>query len=142
MSTGNGPTKPRGIFVNLAVRDLARSIDFFRALGFDFNPKFTNEQGACMVLSEHGYVMLLTEPFFRGFTDRQICDTSTHNEALNAISCESRAEVDELMGKVVAAGGQDLDRAQDHGFMYARSFRDLDGHHWEPFWMDPGSHGD
>lgn len=139
MSTTNGPSKPRGIFVNLAVRDVARSTDFFRALGFDFNPKFTDGNAACMVLSEHGYVMLLNEPFFRGFTDREICDTSTHNEALTAISCESRAEVDALMDKVVAAGGEDLNRAQEHGFMYARSFRDLDGHHWEPFWMDPAA---
>lgn len=128
--------KPRMIFVNVAVRDLPRSMEFFRALGFDYNMKFTDENAACMVLSEQGFVMLLTEPFFRRFTDREICDTGTHTEVLNALSCESRAEVDELMERAMAAGGTDAGKVQDYGFMYARTFHDLDGHHWELVWMD------
>jgi uncharacterized protein len=127
----------RKIFINLAVRDLKRAKAFFSALGFDFNPKFTDDNGACMVISDEGYVMLLAEPFFKTFTTRQICDTSRQTEALLALSCESRGDVDALMTKVTDAGGRDAMPAQDHGFMYGRSFYDLDGHHWEVFWMDP-----
>ena len=127
----------REIFVNLPVRDLKRSMDFFAALGFSFNPQFTDDKAACMVISDKGYVMLLTSPFFEGFTKRQICDTTTHTEALLALSCESRAEVDEMVTKALAAGGQHAMDPMDHGFMYARSFYDPDGHHWEVLWMDP-----
>ena len=127
----------RKIFVNLAVRDLKRAKAFFSALGFDFNPKFTDDNGACMVISDEGYVMLLAEPFFKTFTTRQVCDTSRQTEALLALSCESRSEVDELVKKAIGAGGRDAMPAQDHGFMYGRSFYDLDGHHWEVLWMDP-----
>ena len=133
------PTKPRQVFINLAVRDLPKSMEFFRSLGFAFNPQFTNDQGACMVLSEQGFVMLLTEPFFRSFTDLQPCDTRTHTEALTALSCDSREEVDELLRKVVAGGGRARGAVQDEGFMYSRSFYDLDGHHWELVWMDPSA---
>jgi predicted lactoylglutathione lyase len=127
----------RKIFVNLAVRDLKRAKAFFSALGFDYNPKFTDDNAACMVISDDGYVMLLAEPFFKTFTKRDVCDTSRHTEALIALSCESRNEVDELVKKAIDAGGRDAMPAQDHGFMYARSFYDLDGHHWEVLWMDP-----
>ena len=127
----------RKIFVNLAVRDLTRAKTFFSALGFNFNSKFTDDNGACMVLSDEGYVMLLAEPFFRTFTTREICDTSRQTEALVAFSCGSRNEVDDLVKKAIAAGARDAMPAQDHGFMYGKSFYDLDGHHWEVFWMDP-----
>jgi uncharacterized protein len=127
----------RKIFVNLPVRDLKKSMAFFAALGFEFNPQFTDEKAACMVLSDEGFVMLLSEPFFRTFTKRQPCDTTSHTEGLFALSCESRAEVDELVKKAIAAGGQHAMDAQDHGFMYGWSFYDLDGHHWEVLWMDP-----
>jgi predicted lactoylglutathione lyase len=127
----------RKIFVNVPVRDLKRAQTFFSSLGFDFNPKFTDDKGACMVVSDEGYVMLLAEPFFKTFTTRQVCDTSRQTEALVALSCESRNEVDELMKKAVAAGGREAMPAQDHGFMYGKSFYDLDGHHWEVLWMDP-----
>src|SRR5688500_20403963 len=90
-------TRARKIFVNLAVRDLKRSMDFFSRLGFTFNPKFTDENAACMILSSEGYVMLLREPFFKTFTKRDVCDTSRQNEALLALSCESRTEVDEIV---------------------------------------------
>ena len=127
----------RKIFVNLAVRDLKRATAFFSALGFDFNPKFTDDNGACMVVSDEGYVMLLAEPFFKTFTTREVCDTSRQTEALVALSCESRNEVDELVKKAIGRGAPEAMPAQDHGFMYGRSFYDLDGHHWEVLWMDP-----
>lgn len=131
--------RSRMIFVNLPVRDLQKTMAFFGALGFTFNPKFTDQNAACMVLSEQGYVMLLVEPFFKGFTTQAICDTTTHTEALLALSCESRAEVESMLATAVAAGGSDTGKVQDHGFMYARSFYDLDRHHWELFWMDPAA---
>ena len=127
----------RKLFVNLAVKDLKKSIEFFTSLGFTFNQQFTDDKGACMVLSEDGYVMLLTEPFFQTFTKRAPCDTSTATEALMALSCTSRAEVDDLVRKAIAGGGQHAMAPQDHGFMYGWSFYDLDGHHWEVLWMDP-----
>lgn len=130
-------TTSRKIFVNLAVRDLKKSMEFFSKLGFEFNPRFTDDKAACMVLSEEGFVMLLGTPFFKTFTKREICDTSTHTEALLALSCSSRAEVDDLVKKAIAAGGKHAMDPQDHGFMYGWSFYDLDGHHWEVVWMDP-----
>jgi uncharacterized protein len=130
-------THPRKIFVNLPVRDLEKSIDFFSALGFTFNTQFTDDKGACMVISEEAFVMLLTEPFFKTFTKQALCDTSAATEGLFALSCESRAEVDQLVTQAVASGGRHAMEAQDHGFMYGWSFYDLDGHHWEVLWMDP-----
>ena len=130
-------TNARKIFVNLAVRDLKKSMQFFSSLGFEFNKQFTDDKAACMVISEEAYVMLLSEPFFKTFTKRALCDTSTATEGLFALSCESRAEVDELVKTAVAGGGQPAMPSQDHGFMYASSFYDVDGHHWEVLWMDP-----
>jgi uncharacterized protein len=127
----------RKVFINLAVSDLKRSMAFFTALGFTFNPKFTDDNAACMILSEEGYVMLLARPFFQGFTKKEICDTSSQTECLVALSCENRAEVDELVNKAIAAGGTHAMDAMDHGFMYGWSFYDLDGHHWEVMWMSP-----
>ncbi len=128
---------PRKIFVNLPVRDLERAKGFFAKLGFAFNPQFTDERAACMIVSAEAYVMLLPEPFFKTFTRRRICDTSTHSEALLALSSESRAEVDEIVRNAVAAGGKHAMDPVDHGFMYGWSFYDPDGHHWEVLWMDP-----
>jgi len=132
--TGNHPRK---IFVNLAVRDLRKAMAFFSALGFSYNPKFTDDNAACMIVSDEAFVMLLTEPYFKTFTRREPCDTSRHTEGLFAISCVSRAEVSEMVNKAIAAGGTHAMDSQDHGFMYAWSFYDLDGHHWEVLWMDP-----
>ena len=129
----------RQLFVNLAVRDLEKSKAFFAALGFTFNPSFTDENAACMILSEQAFVMLLAEPFFKGFTKRQIADTSTSTEALLALSCTSREEVDTMVQQALDAGGSRAMDPQDHGFMYAHSFYDLDGHHWEIVWMDPAA---
>jgi predicted lactoylglutathione lyase len=127
----------RKMFVNLAVRDLKKSKEFFSALGFSYNPKFTDDNAACMIVSDEAFVMLLTQPFFKTFTKRDVCDTSKYTEGLLALSCESRAEVDEMVKKALAAGGQPAMDPQDHGFMYGWSFYDVDGHHWEVFWMDP-----
>jgi predicted lactoylglutathione lyase len=127
------------MFVNLAVRDPKKSMDFFSALGFTFNMKFTDDNAACMIVSSDAFVMLLAERFFRTFTTLEPCDTSRSTEGLFALSCESRAEVDEMVQKAVAAGGRHAMPAQDHGFMYAWSFYDLDGHHWEVVWMDPAA---
>ena len=133
MSTPNG----RKMFVNLAVRDLKRSVDFFTKLGFTFNPKFTDENATCMIVNDDAYVMLLVEPFFKTFTKRQICDTKAQTEGLFALSADSRTDVDEMVKTAVAAGGSYAVDPQDHGFMYGWSFYDPDGHHWEVFWMDP-----
>ena len=124
-------------FVNLCVADLDKAKAFFTALGFTFNLKFTDANAACMVISEHAYAMLIVPTFFKTFTTREICDTSTHTEALIALSCGSRAEVDEMVAKALAAGGKPAMPATDHGFMYGWSFYDIDGHHWEVMWMDP-----
>jgi predicted lactoylglutathione lyase len=130
-------SEPRKIFVNLAVGDLKRSMGFFSELGFGFNPQFTDDNAACMVISNDAFVMLLAQPFFRTFTRRQLCDTATHTEGLFALSCGSRGEVDDMVKKALAAGGAPAMPPQDHGFMYASSFYDVDGHHWEVVWMDP-----
>ena len=127
----------RKIYVNLVVRDLNKSREFFSTLGFEFNAKFSDEKAACMIISNEASVMLLTEPFFRSFTKREPCDTTKFTEALLAISCHNRAEVDQLVKKAVASGGKYATEPQDHGFMYGWSFYDLDGHHWEVLWMDP-----
>ena len=130
----------RKIFVNLPIRNMEKSQAFFKSLGFLFDPQFTNEQGACMVVSEdHSYVMLLAEPFFRTFIKKTIADASKTTEVLVCISCDSRAEVDELVKKAVASGGTTPNAPLDHGFMYGHGFEDLDGHIWELVWMDPNA---
>jgi predicted lactoylglutathione lyase len=127
----------RKLFVNLAVRELTKSMEFFSKVGFEFDRRFTDDKAACMIVSGEAYVMLLSEPFFKTFTKREICDTATHSEGLFALSCPSRGEVDEMVKKAIAAGGTHAAPPQDHGFMYGWSFYDLDGHHWEVLWMDP-----
>ena len=129
----------RTMFLNLPVRDLDRSKAFFGRLGFSFDPRFTDARAACMVVSERGYVMLITEPFYRTFTRRPLCDTTRENEGLVALSCESRDEVDALVARAAGAGGAEAMPPVDHGFMYERSFHDPDGHHWAVLWMDPNA---
>ncbi len=129
----------REIYVNLPIADMPRSQAFFQSLGFAFNPKFTNDQGACMVISEGIYVMLLVESFFKTFTAKQVADATTTTEVLLCLSCSSREEVDELARKAVAAGGRLPTPPQDHGFMYGHGFEDLDGHLWELVYMDPNA---
>ena len=124
------------IFVNLAVKDLPKSKAFFSALGYSFNPQFTNDDAACMVISDTIYTMLLTEPFFKGFTSKELVDAKKSTEAIVCLSAESRAAVDEIVSKAVAAGGRIYNEPQDHGFMYCHGFEDLDGHQWEFAFMD------
>ncbi|MDB5942352.1 MAG: hypothetical protein JWQ13_1918 [Ramlibacter sp.] len=129
----------RKIFVNLPIGNMERSQAFFRSLGFSFNPQFTNESGACMVVADDIFVMLLTEPFFQGFTKKPVADATKSTEVLVCLSCDSRAEVDALVRKAVAGGGKTPNAPQDHGFMYGHGFEDLDGHQWELVWMDPNA---
>jgi predicted lactoylglutathione lyase len=124
------------IYVNLPVKNLPRSKEFFGSLGFSFNPQFTNDQAACMVVSDTIYVMLLVESFFQSFTNKPIADATKTTEVLICLSCNSRAEVDGLVAKAVAAGGKTPRPPQDHGFMYGHAFEDLDGHIWELMYMD------
>ena len=125
------------IYINLAIDDMQKSQAFFKSLGFTFNPKFTNDQGACMVIGDNIYAMLLTKDFFQGFTDKPLVDAAQANEVLIALSCESRAEVDGLIARALAAGATTPRPPQDHGFMYAHAFEDLDGHIWELVYMEP-----
>jgi predicted lactoylglutathione lyase len=121
----------RRIFVNLAVADLERSVAFFRALGFEFNPQFTDANATRMIVSDSIFVMLLTRPFFQGFTTKSLCDAHAATEVLVCLEVESRAAVDELAARALAAGGRTPSAPQDHGFMYQHGFEDPDGHLWE-----------
>ena len=122
----------RQIFVNLPVRDLERSKTFFGRLGFSFDPKFTDDKAACVVIEEDSiYAMLLTEPFFKTFAPRAVADAKTSSEVLVCLSCSSKDEVDGLVAKASQGGGKVLREPQDHGFMYQHAFEDPDGHIWE-----------
>ncbi|MFG6414545.1 VOC family protein [Roseateles sp. DC23W] len=123
------------IFINLPVKDLPASKAFFEAMGYAFNPQFTDDKAACLVLGETLYAMLLTEPFFKGFTAKPVVDAKAATEVLVCLSCESREEVDQLVAQARAAGGAVPREPQDHGFMYAHGFEDLDGHIWELAYM-------
>jgi uncharacterized protein len=125
------------IFLNIAVDNLERSKAFFAKLGFTFEPKFTDENAACMIVGENIFTMLLTKPFFSRFTSKPLVDSSKNTEALICLSCDSRAEVDDLVAKAVAAGGSAPRNPQDYGFMYSHGFEDPDGHIWELAYMDP-----
>ena len=127
----------RKLFVNIAVKNLKNSVDFFTKLGFEFNKQFTDDNASCMIVSPEAYVMLLTEPRFKDFTKKSICDTKTSTETLLCLSAESREEVDALVRTAIAAGGQPANDPMDHGVMYGWSFQDPDGHTWEVMWMDP-----
>jgi uncharacterized protein len=126
----------RQIFVNLPVKDLNKSIEFFTKLGFTFNAQFTDENATCMIIGENIFSMLLVEKYFKTFVTKEICDTTKSAEVLVALSFESRVEVDEIVAKAIAAGGTTYNEPKDHGFMYQHGFQDLDGHIWEIFFMD------
>jgi predicted lactoylglutathione lyase len=134
---GTKPTTPRKLFVNIPVGNVQRAIDFFEALGFVFNAQFTDASATSMLVGEDAYFMLLDRERFAGFAKRPVGDPRVETNAMYALGVNSRAEVDEMVHKALAAGGTDAADPQDHGFMYGRSFYDLDGHHWEVFWMDP-----
>jgi uncharacterized protein len=123
------------VFINLPVADLPKSIAFFKTLGFSQNLQFSNDAGACIVVSDTIFIMLATHAQFRDFTPKAICDTSKAVEVLLNLSCESREEVDGLVAKALAAGGSTYDKPEDLGFMYSHSFVDPDGHGWGLFYM-------
>lgn len=125
------------IYLNLPVKDLNRSVEFFSALGFSFNPDFTDENATCLIINDNAYVMLLVEGFFKTFTSKEIVDSNRSTEAITAFSVDSREAVDETVRKALAAGGSPSQEVQDYGFMYSHSFQDPDGHLWEVMWMDP-----
>ena len=127
---------PKLIFVNLPVADLPAAKAFYEAIGATNDPRFTDDTAACMVFSDTIHVMLLTHDKFRQFTPKAVADARATSEVLIAISADSREAVDEITEKALAAGGREPREKQDHGFMYGRSFEDLDGHIFEPMWMD------
>ena len=124
------------IFLNLPVKELKKSMDFFYQLGFSFNPKFTDDKAACMIISDKIFTMLITEEFYKTFTNKTICDASKSSEVLISLSVESQEQVNEIIEKVEKVGGSEYMVAKDYGWMYHRSFLDLDNHHWEVFFMD------
>lgn len=127
------------IFVNLPVRNLDRSVQFFTQLGYTFNPQFTDENATCMIVSDNIFVMLLVEPFFQTFTPRPVSDARQQTEVLVCLSAASREAIDDMVAKAVAAGGKPLREPVDHGFMYQHGYEDLDGHLWELAYMVPGA---
>ncbi|MFF8847391.1 VOC family protein [Streptomyces sp. NPDC015127] len=127
---------PQMIFVNLPVDDLETSKAFWSKLGYSFNPQFTDENAACLVISDTIFAMLLTKPRFKDFTKKEIADATTSTEVILALSADSRDKVDELADAALAAGGTPANDPQDYGFMYGRSFQDPDHHMWEVIWMD------
>jgi hypothetical protein len=125
------------IFVNLPVKDLGKSMEFFTKLGFSFNPQFSDDKAACLIIAEGSiYSMLISEPFFKTFTKKEISDATKSTEVLLAIDVESREKVGEMVKAAVEAGGLVYMEPQDHGWMYNHSFADLDGHQWELLYMD------
>ncbi|SAI71606.1 Predicted lactoylglutathione lyase [Bordetella ansorpii] len=132
---------PKQIFVNLPVADLDRSVAFFTGLGFSFNPQFTDKNATCMIIGENIHAMLLVRDYFKTFCSKPVADASKATEVLIALNCDSRAEVEAMVEKALAAGGTAPRKAQDHGFMYQHGFDDLDGHAWEVFYMNPEAMG-
>lgn len=124
------------IFVNLPVKDLNKSVEFFTKLGFSFNPQFTDDKATCMIIGENIFAMLLVEERFKDFTKKEICDAKKNTEVLIALDAENRKQVDEMVKKAEEAGGSIYTEPQDHGWMYGHSFADLDGHQWEILYMD------
>jgi predicted lactoylglutathione lyase len=125
------------MYLNLPVKDLGKTVAFFTALGFSFNPAFTDENATCMIINDDAYVMLLVENFFKTFTSKAVADASSTTEAIMAFSVDTREAVDEMVRKALTSGGTPSQEAQDYGFMYSHSFQDPDGHLWEVMWMDP-----
>lgn len=127
------------IFVNLPVSDLGRSMAFYAKLGYSFNEQFTDDNAACLVISDDIYAMLLVRPFFQTFTDKPVADPAQGTAAILALAVDSRDQVDELVDAALANGGAPVKEPMEHGPMYSRSFTDPDGHHWEYLWMDPAA---
>ncbi|WP_248927845.1 VOC family protein [Paenibacillus hamazuiensis] len=128
--------KASNTFINLPVKDLKKTMDFFSQLGFEFNMQFTDDNAACMVINDNTFAMLLVETFFQTFTKKELADAAKSTEVLIGLSADSRSEVDEIVNKALSVGGSAAGDTQDHGFMYSRSFQDVDGHIWEVIYMD------
>lgn len=124
------------VFINLPVKDLDKSVAFFTELGYRFNPQFTDEKATCMIISDNIFAMLLTEPYFKTFTRKQVADAKTSTEVLIALDTNSRDEVQQMVAKAKELGATIYAEPQDHGWMYQHSFADLDGHQWELVYMD------
>ncbi len=134
MQTQTGSSK---IFINMAVKNLEKTKNFFTKLGYSFDPKFSDKNAICLVINEHIYAMLLLPHFLQKFIKKkEVIDSKKSTETILALSVESREKVDEMMEKVIGAGGREYKEPEDLGFMYGRSFEDLDGHLWEFFYMD------
>lgn len=129
--------KPSMTFINFPVKDLKQTMDFFAQLGFTFNPQFTDDNAACMIINDNTFAMLLVESHFKNFTDKEIIDATKSVEVLIALQADSKEEVDEVVNKAIAAGGSPASDPKDYGFMYQWSFQDLNGHVWELNYMDP-----
>ncbi|TES58176.1 glyoxalase/bleomycin resistance/extradiol dioxygenase family protein [Halalkalibacterium halodurans] len=128
--------KAQHIFVNLPVKDLNKTKEFFTSIGFEFNEQYSDDKAACLVIGENIYAMLLLEQFFQSFTNQPVTDTETSREVIIAISADSRVQVDEIVSKAIEAGGKPANDPMDHGFMYSWSFQDVDGHLWEVLYME------
>ncbi|MFJ7726170.1 VOC family protein [Neobacillus sp. NPDC097160] len=126
----------KNIFINLPVKDLNKSTNFFRELGFEFNPQFSDDTTASMIISDNIFALIMVEERFKEFTKKEIANTTTSAEAIFCLSAESRNQVDELVNKALASGGKSSNDPQDHGFMYVWGFQDIDGHLWEVAYMD------
>jgi len=124
------------IYLNLPIKDLEKTKEFFAKLGLEFNQQFSDENAACLIIGENIYAMLLVEKYFKTFIKKEISDSKKYTEIITALSVESKERVDELVDKAIEAGGRELREPQDHGFMYGRAFEDLDGHIWEVFYMN------
>ncbi|WP_257348782.1 VOC family protein [Pseudalkalibacillus decolorationis] len=135
-TTNVDKVKTDKIFVNLPVKDLNKSVDFFTKVGFEFNPQFTDKNATCMVINENIFVMLLVEDYFKTFTKKEISDSTSSTEVIVALSAESKEKVDEIVNRALASGGKASNDPVDHGFMYGWSFQDIDGHLWEFMYMD------
>ena len=136
-NAGTVPIKARKLFVNIPVSDLQKAIVFFEQLGFAFNKQFTDATATCMLVGTDAYFMLMIKDRYAGFSKKPVGDSKQQTRTIFALTVDSREEVDSLYAKALAAGGTKAAGPQDHGFMYVQSFYDLDGHHWELFWMDP-----
>jgi len=124
------------IFINLAVADVNKSMDFYTQLGFKNNPQFSDEQGKCMVWSEHIFVMLLSNDKFKTFTEKPLADTKKQIAGLFSLSVASLDRVNEIVDKGLTVGGVEPTPMKDYGFMQQRNIEDYDGHTWEIFYMD------
>ncbi|MBD8524027.1 MULTISPECIES: VOC family protein [Lysinibacillus] len=126
----------KNIFINLPVKNVKKSTSFFQELGFEFNQQFSDETTSSMIISENIFALLMVEDRFKGFSNKEIPDTSVSAEAILCLSAENREQVDQLVNKALASGGKPYSDPQDHGFMYGWGFQDLDGHIWEVVYMD------